>query len=327
MTAPSLHVGKRILIVDDVPDNLSVLFEFLSSRGFEVLVADSGTLALEELPQSNPDLILLDVMMPGIDGYETCRRIKMSERFRDVPLFFLTALTDTIDKVRGFSLGAVDYITKPIDPDEVLARVRAHLELRALHLALEERNEELDREVQRRVGAERSLAHALENAVLVVDRAGAVQFRTDAARRLLARHGGPPPAAELRGWFAGSTAPNARGLRITRVPDPESPDQALFTLEEIPAEPSPETLLTLGLTPREAEILFWVAQGKTSPEIAMILQTATATVKRHVHHILGKLGVETRLAAALKAMEVLGTAGATTRLNASRPRFPADPAR
>ena len=308
MTAPTPHAGKRILIVDDVPDNLSVLFEFLSTRGFEVLVADSGGLALEELPRTNPDLILLDVMMPGIDGYETCRRIKASERFRDVPLFFLTALTDTIDKVKGFSLGAVDYITKPIDPDEVLARVRAHLELRALHVALEERNEELDREVQRRVGAERSLAHALENAVLVVDRAGTVQFRSQAAQRLLARRGGQPSTAELRGWFTGVTPSATHGLRITRVPDPESADRALFTLEEIPPEPSPTQLLALGLTPREAEILFWIAQGKTSPEIAVILQTATATVKRHVHHLLGKLGVETRLAAALKAMEVLGLA-------------------
>lgn len=299
-----LSAGKRILIVDDVPDNLSVLFEFLSARGFEVLVADSGNLALEELPQTNPDLILLDVMMPGIDGYETCRRIKASERFRDVPLFFLTALSDTVDKVKGFSLGAVDYITKPIDPDEVLARVRAHLELRALHLALEERNEELDREMQRRIGAERSLAHALENAVLVVDRTGAVQFRSAAAQRLLARHGGEPPAPELRAWFAAAGAQVARGLRITRVADPESPERALFTLEEIPDQPSAEKLLSLGLTPREAEILFWIAQGKTSPEIATILQTATATVKRHVHHILGKLGVETRLAAALRAMEV-----------------------
>lgn len=304
MTAPYPHAGKRILIVDDVPDNLSVLFEFLSTRGFEVLVADSGNLALEELPQTNPDLILLDVMMPGLDGYETCRRIKASDRFRDVPLFFLTALTDTIDKVKGFSLGAVDYITKPIDPDEVLARVRAHLELRALHLALEERNEELDREMQRRIGAERSLAHALENAVLVVDRAGAVQFRSAAAQRLLARHGGEPSAEELRGWFVIAEPRTVRGLKITRVPDPESAERTLLTLEEMAAQPSPEQLLTLGLTPREAEILFWIAQGKTSPEIATILQTATATVKRHVHHILGKLGVETRLAAALRAMDV-----------------------
>src|SRR5688572_8404387 len=223
MTRPLPPASKRILIVDDVPDNLSVLFEFLSARGFEVLVADSGNLALEELPQTNPDLILLDVMMPGIDGYETCRRIKANERFRDVPLFFLTALSDTVDKVKGFSLGAVDYITKPIDPDEVLARVRAHLELRALHLALEEQNEELDREMQRRIGAERSLANALENAVLVVDRQGAVQFRSAAAQRLLARHGGEPAAADLRGWFSSSGPHTLRGLRVTRVPDPESP--------------------------------------------------------------------------------------------------------
>ncbi|HYD84811.1 MAG TPA: response regulator, partial [Opitutus sp.] len=249
---------------------------------------------------------LLDVMMPGIDGYETCRRIKDNDRFRDVPLFFLTALTDTVDKVKGFALGAVDYITKPIDPDEVLARVQAHLDLRSLHLALEERNEELDREVQRRIGAERSLAHALENAVVVVDRTGIMLFRTQAAQRLLARHNRQLTSAELRSWFDGGARFDTQGLRITRTIDPDSPGRAMFAFDEIPVEPSPERLLALGLTPREAEILFWIAQGKTSPEIAIILDMALATVKRHVHHILGKLGVETRLAAALKAMEIVG---------------------
>lgn len=310
---PFAHAGKRILIVDDVPDNLSVLFAFLTERGFHVFAADGGVQALEELHRIAPDLILLDVVMPGLDGYETCRRIKADAKFAEVPLFFLTALSDTVDKVKGFDLGAVDYITKPLQPAEVVVRINAHLDLRALRADLELRNEELDREIQHRMAAEHSLQHALATPVLVLDRTGTVQFRTEAAAQLLQRHGGLPPPLELRLWFAGAeeteVAASAGRLSVRRLPDPGNPAQALFLLIERAPPATPEPLLALGLTPREAEILFWVAQGKTSPEIAVILDTAPATVKRHVHHILGKLGVETRLAAALRAMEVLAPPG------------------
>jgi DNA-binding response OmpR family regulator/DNA-binding CsgD family transcriptional regulator len=301
--------GKRILIVDDVPDNLSVLFAFLTEQGFRVFAADSGEQALDELPRIGPDLILLDVMMPGLDGFETCRRIKADARFADVPLFFLTALDDVVDKVKGFAAGAVDYITKPLQPEEVLARVNAHLELHALRVDLEQRNEELDREIQLRLGAEHSLQRALNSPVLVIDRRGAVQFRSAAAERLLARCGGMPAATQLRTWHVGVEEREVAGsggrLFVRRLPDPANMEQALFVLVEKVPPATPEALLVLGLTPRETEILFWIAQGKTSPEIAVILDTAPATVKRHVHHILGKLGVETRLAAALKATEIL----------------------
>jgi DNA-binding response OmpR family regulator/DNA-binding CsgD family transcriptional regulator len=301
--------GKRILIVDDVPDNLSVLFAFLTEQGFRVFAADSGEQALDELPRIGPDLILLDVMMPGLDGFETCRLIKADARFADVPLFFLTALDDLVDKMKGFEAGAVDYITKPLQPEEVLARVNAHLELRALRLDLEQRNEELDREVQLRLGAEHSLQRALASPVLLIDRRGTVQFRSAAAERLLALHGGLPAAAQLRCWHIGDEEREVAGsggrLFVRRMPDPANVDQALFVLAEKAPPATPEALLVLGLTPRETEILFWIAQGKTSPEIAVILDTAPATVKRHVHHLLGKLGVETRLAAALRATEIL----------------------
>jgi DNA-binding CsgD family transcriptional regulator len=180
-------------------------------------------------------------------------------------------------------------------------------------LDLEQRNEELDREVQLRIRAEQSLQRALASPVLLIDRRGAVQFRSTAAERLLTCHGGQPAAVQLRTWHIGAEEREVAGssgrLFVRRVPDPANTDQALFVLAEKAPPATPELLLTLGLTPREAEILFWIAQGKTSPEIAVILETAPATVKRHVHHILSKLGVETRLAAALRAMEVLGLPG------------------
>jgi DNA-binding NarL/FixJ family response regulator len=273
-----------------------------------VLAADSGQQALTELQSIAPDLILLDVLMPGLDGFATCERIKADPDFADVPLMFLTALGETVDKVKGFELGAVDYITKPIKSEEVLARVNAHLDLRALRLELEQRNEELDREMQLRLGAEQALTRALDTPVLLLEQTGAVQFCTQAADALLARHGGLPPPAQRRAWLAAaeSEVPGSNGrLYVKRRPDPAGSGRALFLLVERAPPEQPHQLAALGLTARETEILFWIAQGKTSPEIATIVSAATATVKRHVHHILHKLGVETRLAAALKARQIL----------------------
>jgi len=119
-----------ILIVDDVPTNLKVLFTYLGELGFNICVAENGEDALEQMPYAEPELILLDVMMPGIDGFETCRRLKANEETRDIPVIFMTALSETVDKVKGFKLGAVDYITKPIQSEEVLVRITAHLTLR-----------------------------------------------------------------------------------------------------------------------------------------------------------------------------------------------------
>ncbi|MFN8419987.1 MAG: hybrid sensor histidine kinase/response regulator [Anaerolineae bacterium] len=118
-----------ILIVDDVPTNLNVLMEFLESSGYRVLVAVDGESAIEQVHYARPDIILLDVMMPGIDGFETCRRLKADPATSDIPVIFMTALTDTVDKVHGFELGAADYVAKPLHQEEVVARVNAHLTL------------------------------------------------------------------------------------------------------------------------------------------------------------------------------------------------------
>ncbi len=124
----AVSIGS-ILIVDDVPINLSVLMQLLGSVGYKVLVATDGESAVQQAEYAIPDMILLDVMMPGIDGFETCRRLKASPITRDIPVIFMTALSDTIDKVYGFQLGAVDYVTKPLQHEEVIARVNAHLTL------------------------------------------------------------------------------------------------------------------------------------------------------------------------------------------------------
>ncbi len=132
-----MDTAPLILVVDDTPANLEVLTEALENAGFEVAVATDGERALKQATLSQPDLILLDVMMPGIDGFETCRQLKASAITSDIPVIFMTALTELNDKVRGFSLGAVDYVTKPFQEAELIARVTTQLKLRHLHQNLE----------------------------------------------------------------------------------------------------------------------------------------------------------------------------------------------
>lgn len=139
--APAQDTSTRgtILVVDDNPTNIQVLFDLLNESNYRVAIAKSGEIALKRLQGNLPDLILLDVMMPGIDGFETCRRLKASDLTKDIPVIFMTALSDTVDKVKGLKLGAVDYITKPIQHEEVLARIDVHLQLRQLNQTLEQR--------------------------------------------------------------------------------------------------------------------------------------------------------------------------------------------
>lgn len=139
-----------ILLVDDTATNLVVMSKALKNAGFEIAVATDGESAISLVEYAPPDLILLDVMMPGIDGFETCARLKANPQSKDIPVIFMTALADTVDKVKGLSIGAVDYITKPFQEQEVLARVRLHLRLRSLTKRLEKQNARLQQEISDR---------------------------------------------------------------------------------------------------------------------------------------------------------------------------------
>jgi len=140
----SLTENATILIVDDNPTNLGVLFDVLGTNRYKRLVARDGESALETAINKQPDLILLDILMPGISGYETCRRLQENEHTAHIPVIFMTALTDTVDKVKGLEIGAVDYITKPIQHEEALARINLHLSLCRLHERLRTKNKELE---------------------------------------------------------------------------------------------------------------------------------------------------------------------------------------
>jgi DNA-binding response OmpR family regulator/DNA-binding CsgD family transcriptional regulator len=289
----SSAVAGRVLVVDDTPSNLSLLLDALTEAGHEILVAESGRSALALLEHTTPDLVLLDFMMPGMDGVATCRRIKERANGRDLPILFMTAVDDPEQKLRAFAAGAVDYITKPVYPPEVLARVAAHLQIRTLQKNLAD-------ELALRVEAENQLSQSLDRAVVLADAAGHVIFSTRLAEDLLHKHFPERPAGTLPASFA-SDGP----LVARRFAEPGRNDLVMLVLEERGAPPGPASLMKLGLTAREAEVLYWIAQGKSNPDVATILGASVRTVHKHVEHVFQKLGVETRNAAMLAALEVL----------------------
>jgi len=150
-------VSASILAIDDQPDNLTLLQRILTSRGYQVLLETSGITAIATAQKTPPDLILLDISLPEMDGYDVCRKLKEIEQLKDVPVIFVSALSDVLDKVKAFSVGGIDYITKPYDFEEVLARVQTHLQIRRLQTKLEEKTVSLEAEIARRIKAEEEL--------------------------------------------------------------------------------------------------------------------------------------------------------------------------
>ena len=155
----NLTINGSILIVDDNPTNLDLLFQYLDRSGFKVFIAEDGVSAIKQAQYSKPNLILLDIMMPGLDGFETCRRLQAEEATKAIPIIFMTALADMTDKLKGFAVGAVDYITKPFQYQEVLARVKTHLRLQNLQEELTVQNAQLQEEIIERKRAEARLIH------------------------------------------------------------------------------------------------------------------------------------------------------------------------
>lgn len=160
----------KILIVDDTPDNVKLLLNILRENGFEVWIAQNGKQALTRAESALPDLILLDIMMPDMDGFEVCRCLKSQTSTQPIPIIFMTALSETTDKIRGFKLGAADYITKPIQHEEVLARVNTHLQLRMQQQHIERQNQslteyvwQLEKRNQELDAFARTVAHDLKN--------------------------------------------------------------------------------------------------------------------------------------------------------------------
>ncbi len=316
--APGLDRGDSdlVLIVDDVPDNLALLHDALDESGYTVLVATDGQAALQRAAQALPDIILLDAMMPGMDGFEVARRLKASPQTRHIPVIFMTGLTETEHLVAALEAGGVDYVTKPIKPREVMARMGVHLT--AARQA---------RQDARQAGQARNALDAFGYAsVTVRARDGRLVWQTPLARELLKNwFGEPTPYApeEVQVWLrrvvvAGEPLEIAaepprlaieRGAsRLTfrlhqQAGDSEGGGDWLLVMREVSDAKIIESMqLAFKLTAREAEVLYWVVKGKINRDIGDILGASPATVKKHLERVFAKLGVETRTSAAGMAM-------------------------
>lgn len=317
-----------VLIVDDVPDNLAVLHDALDEAGYTVLVARSGEQALQRAVQAQPDIILLDAMMPGMDGFEVARRLKADARTAPIPVVFMTGLTETEYVVAALAAGGVDYVTKPLKSAEVLARM-------GVHLATSRRAR---KQMQQALQA-RSALDAFGYASMTVRVGdGRVLWQTPLARTLLQRFGGldlPVVPEAVREWMArlytgvmaGGEEPPRMGLPTvqgaggTRVdgrlllhlhpPMEEGGEGELLVVMREESGSAAISLLrdAFALTGKEAEVLCWVAQGKINRDIADILGSSPGTVKKHLERIHAKLGVETRTAAAAMALGRLRQGG------------------
>lgn len=313
-----MNEDKRptVLLVDDVPANLGVLIDTLSET-FALSVAESAESCLEQLPHAVPDLILLDVRLPGMDGFRLLEKLRKRPDWLSIPVIFMTAVDEPEEKTRALEAGAVDYVTKPLHVPEVMARVNTHLRIIGLTRELEKRKRELEEEVSLRRDTEDQLQHSLATAILSTDREGTIVFATKRARQLVTRYYGFDGLIELPdvfrdewrktmmrgggGWHV--SHPDGRGvLEVTVFQSAASQATTLFALEERGAAGA-EVLRSLGLSPRESEVLFWIAEGKSYPEIALILEASVRTVQKHAENLLRKLGVESRSAAMRMALE------------------------
>jgi DNA-binding response OmpR family regulator len=293
-----------VLVVDDSPETLRLLTDALDAADMTVMVALDGAAAIRIVEQVTPDIVLLDAIMPGIDGFETCRRLKREANLADAPVIFMTGLAETEDIVRGFAAGGVDYVTKPIVIEEMLARIRVHLVNARL------------------TQSARAALDVSGRYLFVADLRGTIVWATPQARKWLAGHQSAPAAGEFvmpQPWIQwleqlhGGADPTGTLAPPTSLQDDQlrlqfiaklRPDEFLLRLAKTPGSDSPaEFSRDLGLTNREGEVLSWLSKGKTNRDIAQILGLSPRTIDKHLEQIYSKLGVENRTAAAAIAVK------------------------
>jgi DNA-binding response OmpR family regulator/DNA-binding CsgD family transcriptional regulator len=298
----------RILIVDDSPETLGFLTDALERSSLTALVATDGASALALVDQITPDLILLDAVMPGMDGFETCRQLKQHKRAGHVPVIFMTALSETEHVVEGLRAGGVDYVTKPIVVDELLARIRVHLANARIAY-----------------GA-RSALDVIGRCLLATDETGALLWSTPQAEALLGQIASTPGAnarlpealadglgrlrqGPIRTPNTFTTGVGSSAVEFTYLGETQ-PKEFLFRLSEVGPGAREQVLRdAYRLTTREAEVLIWIAAGKSNRDIGEILDISARTVNKHLEQIFVKLGVENRASAAAMAVQSLALRG------------------
>ncbi|HEX7865869.1 MAG TPA: response regulator transcription factor [Variovorax sp.] len=279
-----------VLVVDDAPSSLGMLCDTLEASGYTVLVAADGEAALQRLELVVPDAILLDGLMPGLSGFETCRRIKANPAWAHIPVLFMTGLSETTHVVEGFECGGVDYVVKPIRAQEVLARLHTHARnARITHMA-------------------RDAVDVAGMGVVFVDTRGRIAWRSPQAALWLHALEDPVAPGLLPASLEAALAPDAAiaigtatGMRLSVRNLGAAALGETMLLFAIQREGPAARLADAALTPRETEVLSWLAKGKTNRDIGEILGTSPRTVNKHLEHIFEKLGVETRAAAAALA--------------------------
>lgn len=297
--------SDTVLVIDDEPSTLSVITDTLESADITALVTTSGEAALELLDRFLPDLIIVDAVMPGIDGFETTVRIKRDPRLANIPVIFMTGLTESEHVVEAFEVGGVDYVRKPVNLTELLARVRVHMaQGRAAH-------------------ASAASLDATGRLMLATDAKGSLLWCTPRAQAVIARlipdwsHRASLPdelsAPVQRLLQRGSAGASIRldfdaadGMLELVLVARYRENEVLIRLNELNPRKDVERLAaSLGLTMREAEVLLWGSYGKSSGDISDVLEISPRTVQKHLEHVYVKLGVETRSAAVAIAIRVM----------------------
>lgn len=294
------------MVVDDSPDSLKFLTDVIEDIGATALVALSGQKSLDVIDQVTPDVILMDAIMPCMDGFEACRRIKSNSAMLHVPVIFMTGLSDTEHIVAGFQAGGVDYLVKPIDPDELVARMQVHLAnarlAQSAYVAMDE--------------ARRFL--------MAVSKDAEILWKTPQAGKLIEPFMDGDLSSELqlpeyvKQWLNHqfqTTATSPEQLVLSDINECQvlisyigqsGEDEYLLRVIENDFESIQARLSKVfGLTLREAEVLTWIANGKANRDIGAILDLSPRTINKHLERISRKLGVENRTAAAAMALKAL----------------------
>ncbi|MEZ5765571.1 MAG: response regulator transcription factor [Xanthobacteraceae bacterium] len=291
------------LVVDDSPETLRMLTDALDAAGMTVMVALDGNAAIRIAQQIRPNIVLLDAIMPGIDGFETCRRLKRETSVANAPVIFMTGLSETEHIVKGLEAGGVDYVTKPIAIPEMLARIRVHLANARI------------------ANSTRAALDAAERYLFAVNVKGELLWATPEAQRLLDAQQTTLeqdlivlPAQQMEWVFKSEQSQVAPLFTDWQIQGNKlhlnylgklAPSEFLLRLTiEAKSTAASDHLKELGLTVRETEVLSWLSKGKTNRDIAQILGLSPRTIDKHLEQIYAKLGVENRTAAATIAVRI-----------------------
>jgi len=290
-----------VLVVDDSPETLGMLNESLEQVGYTVLIALEGKQALTIAEKITPDIILLDAIMPNMDGFETCHRIKLNKQLEKVPVIFMTGLSDSDSIIKGLEAGGVDYLSKPIKPNELIARMKVHLN-----------NARLAQSAQ-------TALDTTGQQLFATTPSGAIQWATPLTQQLFEQAGvdqewlNTQLKKQLKHWFSHDPIIGQHyTLEETNTPlkikliDHKSDNEILLKLIDLKGPSGAEKLKqALDITERESDVLYWIGQGKTNKEIGEIVEMSPRTVNKHLEQIFKKLNVENRTAAASIAIHCL----------------------